>query len=160
MISITPSTIVIMELQGTILMKFLFMFLTSITKPGYLKLNEDSEEGQSLISEEEREKRKAGVVCSDCCSRRTLRTVHCSKCYRCIIRYDHHSDLFNTCIGYDNQIYYFFFLIFSLLESYLCCFSIVRYLHLDVLFPHKASLIWSLFCLSCIVSITINRLLL
>lgn len=151
MIIITPSLIVIMELQVTIILKLLFMFLASVTNPGYLELNTDSEESQNLISEEERERRKAGVVCKDCCSRRTLRTVHCPKCYRCVTRFDHHSYILNNCIGYNNQIYYFFFLVFSLLESYLCCFVIVRYLHLDALFPHKITVILSIFCLLCIV---------
>lgn len=153
MIRLIPSVILLTVLQVTIVFKILFMLLTSITNPGYLKMNTDNEESRSLISEEEREKQKAGVVCRDCCSRRTLRTVHCSRCYRCVIRYDHHSFLLNTCIGYDNQVYYFFFLIFSLLESYLYCFGIVRYLHLGELFPNKKTFVWSVFCLVCIVRI-------
>lgn len=127
------------------------MLLASLIKPGYLKLNTDTEESQSLISEEERKRQKAGVICRDCCSRRTLRTVHCPICYRCVIRYDHHSYLLNTCIGYNNQVYYFFFLIFSLLESYLSCFVIVRYFHFSNYMESKSSLCWSLFCLFCMV---------
>lgn len=160
MIQLIPSKILLFTIQIVICFKLLFMFLTSIIKPGYLKLYTDSDESKSLISEEEREKQKAGIVCHDCCSRRPLRAVHCSQCYRCVIRFDHHSFLFNTCIGYNNQVYYCFFLVFSLLESYLYCFGIIRYLHVHELFPNKKTLIWPIFCLVCIVINWLERLLL
>ena len=151
MITLIPSVIVLMILQLMSVLKIVFMFLTSVKKPGYLDLNMDTEDNISLLSMEKREKQKAGIICRDCNSRKPLRTFHCSVCYRCVIRYDHHSYLLNTCIGYDNQVFYFFFLVFSLLESYFCCFGIVRYLHFRELFPSRISLIWSVFCLFCIV---------
>lgn len=109
------------------------MIWTSLRDPGYLDLNTENEESQSLISEEERKKQKAGIICSDCCSRRPLRTYHCSKCYRCVIRYDHHSILLNQCIGYNNQIQYSFFLMFSLLMDYVCWFILIRYANMSLL---------------------------
>lgn len=115
------------------ILRLVFMIWTSLRDPGYLDLNTENEESQSLISEEERKKQKAGIICSDCCSRRPLRTYHCSKCYRCVIRYDHHSILLNQCIGYNNQIQYSFFLMFSLLMDYVCWFILIRYANMSLL---------------------------
>ena len=145
MIQHTPSVILLEILQLTIALKLVFMFLATRKSPGYLPKNTEDEENKGLIPEE-RPKQTAGVICKECSSRRPLRTFHCSMCYRCVFRYDHHSLLLNTCIGYSNQIFYGVFLFCSLAMDYLCCYILVRYLNSDIL--HS---VWSLFCLSCIV---------
>jgi hypothetical protein len=40
--------------------------------------------------------------CKKCNIQRPPRTHHCSKCKRCIVRYDHHCVWVNNCIGYHN----------------------------------------------------------
>lgn len=152
-IIITPSSNLVAALQMCIAMHFLFMFLTSLCSPGYLKLNMESEDSQNLLSEEQRQKQLSGAVCSDCCSRRPLRTHHCSQCYRCIIRYDHHSYFLNNCIGYDNQVYYFFFLLFWILQNYITCFSVVRYFHFPSLNINEPSFFLYVYCILCVVVI-------
>ena len=134
------------------------MIWTSLRDPGYLDLNTENEESQSLISEEERKKQKAGIICSDCCSRRPLRTYHCSKCYRCVIRYDHHYILLNQCIGYNNQIQYSFFLMFSLLMDYVCWFILIRYANMSLLFATKSSSVWFIVCFLCVLIDTLNTI--
>ena len=136
-----------------IAMRFLFMVLSSLCNPGYLKRNMESEECQNLLSEEQRHKQLSGAVCSECCSRRPLRTHHCAQCYRCIIRYDHHSYLLNNCIGYDNQVYYFFFLLFWIFQNYITCFSVVRYFHFPSLNMYDPAFFLYVYCILCVVMI-------
>ena len=145
---------IVLALQMCIGMKLLFMFLSSVCNPGYLRLNMESDECQSLLSEEVKHKQLAGAVCPDCCSRRPLRTHHCPLCYRCVIRFDHHSYLLNNCIGYDNQVYYFFFLLFSILEDYVACYCVVRYLHFPPLIESEPLFFWYVYCVLCLVRVT------
>lgn len=134
-------------LQVFILLKILFMFLTVNHCPGYLPMNTENEENKKLIDEGSH-RQPAGVICKECCSRRPLRTFHCSACYRCIFRYDHHSYLLNTCIGYDNQVYYFGYLLSSLLMDYTCFYIFVR--HVSNIFSLS---LWQWFCFACVVSV-------
>ena len=132
-------------LQVSILLKIVFMFLTVKHCPGYLPMNTENEENKKLIDEGSH-RQLAGVVCKECCSRRPLRTFHCSACDRCIFRYDHHSYLLNTCIGYGNQVYYFGYLLSSLVMDYTCFYIFVR--HVSSLL---ALSLWQWFCAACVV---------
>ena len=132
-------------LQVSILLKMVFMFLTVKHCPGYLPMNTENEENKKLIDEGSH-RQLAGVVCKECCSRRPLRTFHCSACDRCIFRYDHHSYLLNTCIGYGNQVYYFGYLLSSLVMDYTCFYIFVR--HVSSLL---ALSLWQWFCAACVV---------
>ena len=123
-LSISDNSFVIYPLYIIAVLRLLFMVWTALRNPGYLEMNTENEESQSLINEETRKKRQAGIICNECGSRRPLRTYHCSKCYHCVIRYDHHSILLNQCIGYNNQIQYLFFLIFCILMDYICFLSL------------------------------------
>ena len=134
------------------------MVLASLGNPGYLKLNTESEESQTLISEETQRKRKPGIICDECGSRRPLRTYHCAKCYRCVIRYDHHSVLLNNCIGYGNQIQYGFFLLFSILLDYISWFIFVRYANTSVIFSDKKNTFFYLSSFGFVVIDTLNSI--
>ena len=155
---IVENQIVTYALIGSTCGKIMFMVLTSLGNPGYLKLNTESEESQTLISEEKREKRKAGIICDECGSRRPLRTYHCAKCYRCVIRYDHHSVLLNNCIGYGNQVQYGLFLLFSLLLDYVSWFIFVRYANLADMFSDKRSTFYYLSSFVFVVIDTLNSI--
>lgn len=150
MMQINLHAISIKILQVSILLKIVFMFLTVRHCPGYLPMNTESEENKKLIDEGSQQQ-LAGVVCKECCSRRPLRTFHCSACYRCIFRYDHHSYLLNTCIGYGNQVYYFGYLLSSLLMDYLCFYIFIR--HVTSLF---ALSFWQWFCVACVVFLFVS----
>lgn len=145
MMQITLHSPAIEILQISILLKILFMFLTMKQCPGFLPLNTESEENTKLIDQDPR-RQLAGAICKECSSRRPLRTFHCSACYRCVFRFDHHSFLLNTCIGYDNQVYYFGYLLSSLLMDYTCFFIFVRYT--SSIF---ALSLWQWFSFACLV---------
>ena len=134
------------------------MVWTALRSPGYLEMNTENEESQSLINEETRKKRQAGIICSECGSRRPLRTYHCPKCYHCVIRYDHHSILLNQCIGYNNQIQYLFFLVFCILMDYICFFIIVRYSKIFVLFSSRTSATLAITCMFLVAVDTLNSI--
>lgn len=155
---ILENQIVIYSLFGSAIGKILFMIWSSLKNPCYLDLNTENEESQSLINEEKRRKRKAGIICDDCGSRRPLRTYHCSKCYRCVIRYDHHSVLLNNCIGYGNQIQYGLFLLFSLLLDYIAWFVFVRYANFSSIFSDKKQIGYYLSSLVFVVVDTLNSI--
>ena len=138
--------------------RLLFMVWTALRSPGYLEMNTENEESQSLINEETRKKRQAGIICNECGSRRPLRTYHCPKCYHCVIRYDHHSILLNQCIGYNNQIQYLFFLVFCILMDYICFFIIVRYSKISVLFSSRTSATLAITCMFLVAVDTLNSI--
>lgn len=157
-LSISDNSFVIYPLYIIAVLRLLFMVWTALRNPGYLEMNTENEESQSLINEETRKKRQAGIICNECGSRRPLRTYHCSKCYHCVIRYDHHSILLNQCIGYNNQIQYLFFLIFCILMDYICFFIIVRYSKLSVLFSSRSSATLVLTCMFFVAVDTLNSI--
>ncbi|KAL7720380.1 Palmitoyltransferase [Entamoeba marina] len=52
--------------------------------------------------------------CLDCGMIKWPRVTHCNNCEICILRYDHHSYFFNTCIGQHNFLLYYLCILISM----------------------------------------------
>ncbi len=55
-------------------------------------------------------------LCHTCKLVRPYRTSHCRHCNRCILAFDHHCPYIQNCVGYNNRIWFFRFVV-----SVLCC---------------------------------------
>jgi len=67
-------------------------------------------------------------LCADCNTIRTSRSRHCSICGHCVERFDHHCPWINNCIGLNNHVPFYFFIVFmffTLLISFLQGFTIL-----------------------------------
>mmetsp|Transcript_157466 Transcript_157466/g.279283 ORF Transcript_157466/g.279283 Transcript_157466/m.279283 type:complete len:429 (+) Transcript_157466:113-1399(+) len=66
--------------------------------------------------------------CRICQMHQPLRTKHCRDCGRCVRTHDHHCPWIGTCVGEGNRLYFYWFLLFQLLE--LVTFGCEGVLHL------------------------------
>ena len=48
-------------------------------------------------------------LCVHCNEYKPHRTHHCSHCKRCVLRYDHHCDWIDNCVGHANHKFFFLF---------------------------------------------------
>ena len=55
--------------------------------------------------------------CEICNTFKPPRCHHCSKCNRCLLKFDHHCHMFDTCIGFHNYKFFIQFLNFNLFGS-------------------------------------------
>lgn len=55
--------------------------------------------------------------CEKCKHIKPDRTHHCSICYDCILKMDHHCPWVNNCISFTNYKYFLLFLVYSLIYS-------------------------------------------
>ncbi|BFU19258.1 DHHC zinc finger domain containing protein [Entamoeba histolytica HM-1:IMSS-B] len=59
--------------------------------------------------------------CLKCNTIKQPRVTHCDICGTCILRHDHHSILLQTCIGQHNYLYYYLFVLFTVITTGLNC---------------------------------------
>jgi palmitoyltransferase ZDHHC9/14/18 len=75
-------------------------------------------------------------LCSTCMIIRPLGVSHCRVCNSCVERYDHHCPWVGNCIGKNNYIYFYFFLVsFNCLSIMSLALSIHRLQ--DYVNPHS-----------------------
>ena len=58
------------------------------------------------------------------------RSHHCILCERCIYKRDHHCFFMGVCIGYNNQKYFIFFVLFMAIGTFYGLLMIVQYMNL------------------------------
>lgn len=54
--------------------------------------------------------------CNTCNIIKPMRAKHCRYCDRCVYRFDHHCPWVNNCVGQLSYPYYYFFLLFQILD--------------------------------------------
>jgi len=54
--------------------------------------------------------------CQHCRLYQPLRTKHCRDCQRCVRTHDHHCPWLGTCVGENNRVLFYWFLVFQLIE--------------------------------------------
>ena len=54
---------------------------------------------------------EANCLCPECETIRTPRSRHCNLCNRCVDRFDHHCPWINNCVGKNNYLYFFLFVV-------------------------------------------------
>ena len=55
-----------------------------------------------------------------------LRSHHCKKCGRCVLKYDHHCSFTGTCIGENNHFNFIMFLFFQSIALFLALFGLFK----------------------------------
>ncbi|KAG9307328.1 hypothetical protein G9A89_017156 [Geosiphon pyriformis] len=61
--------------------------------------------------------------CKKCQNFKPDRTHHCRICKRCILKMDHHCPWLNNCIGYQNQKFFYLFILWATIYSYFLMFA-------------------------------------
>ena len=108
-----------------------FYFDVSTSPPGYMDTS-------NKITYEEYQKLNPHITikdtdyllpyCETCQIVRPLRVFHCRICDKCIIRHDHHCGFVNNCIGKDNHLKFFIFIIFAGLHSlFVSIYCVIAY---------------------------------
>lgn len=50
-------------------------------------------------------------ICASCKLVQAVRVKHCKRCGHCVLGYDHHCHWLGTCIGHQNKLHFFIFLV-------------------------------------------------
>lgn len=53
--------------------------------------------------------KKNSRLCHTCQIVRPYRSSHCKSCNRCVLAYDHHCPYIQNCVGYNNRVWFFWF---------------------------------------------------
>ena len=69
------------------------------------------------------------ITCDICAKEVPERSHHCILCERCIYKRDHHCFFMGVCIGYNNQKYFIFFLLFMGLGTFYGLLLTVQYMN-------------------------------
>ena len=69
----------------------------------------EKQQGPELLYVERR-------YCTKCNVEQPLRSKHCKDCEKCVAQYDHHCPWLGTCIGEKNHFFFYWFLIFQVIE--------------------------------------------
>jgi hypothetical protein len=122
--STTPGVCALVDLDAAL--AIILLMLVSCTDPGILPRREVGEAMWSDLDPPEREGlvdpfagAQAVDFCTTCNIHRPSRASHCRVCDNCVLRFDHHCVMLNTCIGARN---YTFFL---LLVGDLCVLAVL-----------------------------------
>jgi len=65
--------------------------------------------------------------CKYCKCHKPPRANHCNICQRCVLRFDHHSDLLGICIGFYNYKYYILGLLYTVILLGISCSDILDF---------------------------------
>lgn len=71
--------------------------------------------------------------CEKCKQFQPLRTKHCEDCRGCVRTFDHHCPWVGVCIGENNRVYFYFYLIFQSAELF--CWGYLGLMRLYELMP-------------------------
>lgn len=124
--------------EAASILQLVFLIVVSLKSPSYTVRDQYDEAALALLGDPslEMKKKVSGAVCQLCNSTRPLRSYHCSICGRCVIRHDHHSLTINQCIGYGNQIFYFLFLLASIVSYLTWWYAVVRWITIAFITNH------------------------
>lgn len=91
----------------------------SLMNPGYLTKEIVGQMKADAFYKEELEDNGEKCYCYLCNMDRPLRCRHCPKCNKCVMVFDHHSNILQNCVGHRNYKCYFGFI------SLFCVYSII-----------------------------------
>jgi len=98
---------------------FILYFCAALSNPGYLNkhpehkalLFPDGSTADQDIENDDNDNPDTSNKCKICDIVQPLRTKHCKKCSKCVYRYDHHCFWLGTCVGGDNHVYFWWYLL-------------------------------------------------
>lgn len=102
-----------LELPLVIIITIILFYYTTLG-PGFVE-----SETQSL-SQEDTETR----YCEFCDLNPPMRSSHCKKCNRCVLRRDHHCPWVGTCVGMDNHLFFIGYLFFETICTFQIAFQV------------------------------------
>eukprot|EP00698_Gefionella_okellyi_P004404 TRINITY_DN14065_c0_g1_i1.p1 TRINITY_DN14065_c0_g1~~TRINITY_DN14065_c0_g1_i1.p1 ORF type:complete len:531 (+),score=91.24 TRINITY_DN14065_c0_g1_i1:57-1649(+) len=88
-----------------------YIYKSHNTDPGWITLDKYRPEEQLAMLAVSGDV-MANDFCATCCLRRPMRSKHCSRCDRCVSKFDHHCIWINQCVGNGNRIPFFFTVFF------------------------------------------------
>ena len=68
-----------------------------------------------------------------------LRSHHCKRCGKCVLKYDHHCTFTGTCIGENNHLNFIIFLFFQSISLFIALFGLFKTINIFVLNNNKYS---------------------
>jgi len=96
---------------------FIFYFCAALSNPGYLNKHPEDKpllfpDGSPTdIETNNDDNSDKPNKCKICNIVQPLRTKHCKKCNQCVYRYDHHCFWLGSCVGGDNHVYFWWYLL-------------------------------------------------
>ena len=120
-----------------------FLLLRSKKGPGYLEKNSSGNIpiDESIVNNNENKNismsdsplmiPKSELLYKDSCdickiTNLPLRSHHCKRCGRCVLKYDHHCSFTGTCIGENNHLNFIIFLFFQSIALFLALYGLFK----------------------------------
>jgi len=104
---------------------YLFFVLHLFESPGTITNEASFFDLTKCIYDQNFQKR----YCITCCVMRPARAKHCSHCGYCVMRMDHHCVWINNCVGINNHLKFYFFILSGTVTELL--FILIQYLYLS-----------------------------
>eukprot|EP01103_Thecamoeba_quadrilineata_P004676 TRINITY_DN1445_c0_g1_i2.p1 TRINITY_DN1445_c0_g1~~TRINITY_DN1445_c0_g1_i2.p1 ORF type:complete len:278 (-),score=17.01 TRINITY_DN1445_c0_g1_i2:127-960(-) len=113
---------VVVPLSCSLLMASLFK--TWWTQPGFVPEGWFASCHGTLAKKERETVERQYDFCGICSNHKPLRSHHCSRCDRCVLKMDHHCPWLNNCIGYKNYKSFLLTLIYGSLSTFLPLYTL------------------------------------
>lgn len=123
---------------------YISSFMTIITHTKAMLTNPG--EVNQIKFNSEIHKTKKESFCNKCNHQRPFRAKHCSKCNKCILKFDHHCPWIANCVGLYNQKIFFQFLFWGTLGDLIAFICLInRLFDMGISVPHRKSVNDSLY---------------
>ena len=132
-------------------LSLVYYLCASLMNPGYLTKEIVGEMKADASYKEELEDNGEKCYCYLCEMDRPLRCRHCGKCDKCVMVFDHHSNILQNCVGHRNYKCYFGFI------SLFCVYSFitVALLLMSEISNFSIAVILYLFIVGCLLALKV-----